>query len=224
MQLGLCARSEPAIPDGAEALAVALDVSHATAVDEFARTVVERFGRIDLWVNNAGILAPIGPLAEDDADEIREHVETNVLGVAYGSAAFARHVRSRPGRGVLVNVTSGAARTVYLGWAPYCASKAAVDMLTAVLAAEEQERGSGLEAHALSPGPVDTDMQALIRATPASVMPASDRFRSLHREGRLVTPDWVAAFILDLAARPAARRGDGVDSVRRRVPDPEQPE
>jgi benzil reductase ((S)-benzoin forming) len=221
MRLGLCARTRPPVPEGAEAVATSLDVTDGDALERFVSDVTERFGSIDLWVNNAGVLAPIGPLADDDPDAVRHHFEVNVLGVALGSATYARHVRGREGGGALVNISSGAATTVYVGWAPYCASKAAVDMLTAVVASEE--RDAGLAAYALSPGIVDTDMQALIRSTPASVLPASERFRRLQREGRFSSPEWVATFILE-HCRPGPREGEdapGGDAaaVRLRVPD-----
>ena len=108
-RLGLCGRNRPESPPGAEALVAALDVGDAAAVDRLADEVVARFGRIDLWVNNAGVLDPIGPLADADPTALERHVTTNVLGVMHGTAAFARHVRSRAGGGSLVNVSSGAA-------------------------------------------------------------------------------------------------------------------
>ena len=101
--LGLCARTEPDAPDaagaGPPALTAAVDVTDAAAVDRFAAAVVERFGRIDLWINNAGLLDPIGPLRDADPAEVGRNVEVNVTGVLLGSAAFARHVRTRPGGG-----------------------------------------------------------------------------------------------------------------------------
>ena len=202
-------------------VATALDVTDARAVERFGDDVAERLGPIDLWVNNAGVLAPVGPLAEADAGAVGQHLQVNVFGVALGSAVYARHVRGRDGGGVLVNLSSGAATSVYIGWAPYCASKAAVDMLTAVVASEERE--TGLAAYALSPGVVDTEMQALIRSTPSEVLPASDRFRRLRREGRFNSPEWVAAFILE-HCRPGSEGTPmgapvEVSSVRLRVPD-----
>jgi NAD(P)-dependent dehydrogenase (short-subunit alcohol dehydrogenase family) len=218
MRLGLCARSRPEPPEGSDSLAAIVDVKDPDAVERFARDVVARFGRIDLWVNNAGVLEPIGPLAETDPGQLRQNLEVNVLGVAYGTAAFARHVRDRAGEGLLINISSGAATTVYVGWAAYCASKAAVDMLTAVVASEE--RAAGLVAFALSPGVIDTDMQTLIRATPASVLPASDRFRAVYADGRFNSPEQVAEFILE---RFTTMSEDNVEDpiepawVRRRV-------
>jgi NAD(P)-dependent dehydrogenase (short-subunit alcohol dehydrogenase family) len=181
--LGLCARTAPVPPDGAAALSAAVDVTDPDAVDGFADAVVDRFGRIDLWINNAGVLEPIGPLADADPVALGRHVATNVLGVAYGTAAFVRHVRTRAGPGSLVNVSSGAATSPYRGWAAYCASKAAVEMLTEVVGLEEQ--GSGLAAYAVAPGVVDTDMQALIRGTSAAAFPDVERFRRLGEDGGL---------------------------------------
>jgi NAD(P)-dependent dehydrogenase (short-subunit alcohol dehydrogenase family) len=215
--LGLCARVRPDVPVGAHAVSRSVDVTDAVAVDRFAAEVAGTFGRIDLWVNNAGVLPPIGPLADADPSAVRRNIDVNVLGVAYGTAAFARHVRSRPGGGVLVNLSSGAATTPYEGWAAYCASKAAVDMITEVVATEE--RSSGLRAFALAPGVVDTDMQALVRSTPPDRFPEVERFHRLHAEGGLRSAARVARFVLDglWASGPGESGNDG--PVCRRVPD-----
>ncbi len=126
-------------------------------------------------------------------------------GVFYGSMWFARHVRGRHGRGVLVNISSGAATRPYQGWAPYCAAKAAVNQLTEVLAMEERDHG--LAAYAVSPGLVDTDMQGMIRASDERRFPEVARFRAAKLESAFNSPTWVADRLLDLAfgARPPAR-------------------
>ena len=221
MHLGLCARHRPVLAartrptahDGhvvsAEAPVVAaLDVTDRAALARFAAAVVTAFGRIDLWVNNAGLLGPIGPLAgtgpDDDtaarSAEIARTIEVNVTGVLNGTAVFAEHVRAREGTGTLVNISSGAATNPYEGWAAYCASKAAVDQLTRVVALEEARHG--LAAYAVSPGLVDTDMQAAIRATEPASFPQVDRFRRAATEHRFNSPAWVAQHILALAFGP----------------------
>jgi NAD(P)-dependent dehydrogenase (short-subunit alcohol dehydrogenase family) len=224
LMLGLCARHrpemvaatrprahdgvvEPAVPP----VCAAVDVTDADAVEQFAASVVERFGRVDLWVNNAGLLAPIGPLADAAPEELARHIEVNVTGVLLGSRWFARHVRQRGGGGVLVNISSGAARKPYMGWAAYCAAKAAVDLCSEVLALEG--RPHGLRAYAVAPGAVDTDMQAMIRDTDESDFPEVARFVELHARGAYNTPSWVADRVLDLAFGGAA-----VTQVRLRVP------
>lgn len=227
LHLALCARHRPDLVaatrprahDGRidppePPLCASVDVSVAGAVADFADAVVARFGRIDLWVNNAAVLGPVAPLAEADPEALVRHVEVNVTGVLLGSRAFARHVAARPGGGVLVNVSSGAARRPYRGWAAYCAGKAAVEMATEVLAAEAADAGTGLRAYAVAPGVVDTDMQAAVRAADPADFPDVEDFRALGRAGAFNSPAWVAERLLDLAFG-----GRPVDGVCLRVPD-----
>ena len=121
--------------------------------------------------NHVATRIPAGSFEPADA---RLHLEVNVLGVLHGSQAFVRHLHQRGGEGVLVNVSSGAAQKPYAGWSLYCAAKAAVERMTECIALEEAAQG--LRAHALAPGVIDTDMQRLIRATPAERFPEVDRF------------------------------------------------
>jgi benzil reductase ((S)-benzoin forming) len=180
-----------------------VDVTDADAVERLAESV----GPIDLWVNNAGVLGPIGPLGTLDPDEVAAHVAVNLVGVFNGTQAFIRH---RSPDGVLVNVSSGAATTPYEGWGPYCASKAGVEMLTEVVAAE-----SGIRAYAVSPGVIDTDMQAEIRALTPEQFPSVERFRQIKQRNAFNTPEWVAKHLLDVAF------GDTRPPLRWRVPDQE---
>ena len=203
LRLGLCARSAPALAPGPDVVAERLDVRDAEAVARFAAAVEARFGAIDLWINNAGLLEPIAPLRDVPVEAARTHLEVNVLGVRLGTQAFVRHLRRRGGEGVLVNVSSGAAQRPYAGWSVYCAGKAAVERLTECVALEEAEHG--LRAYAVAPGVVDTDMQALIRATPAERFPEAPRFALRKREGRFNSPRVVAEHLLAIAFDPKAR-------------------
>jgi NAD(P)-dependent dehydrogenase (short-subunit alcohol dehydrogenase family) len=181
-------------------MCAAVDVADYNALANFADDVIAHFGHIDLWVNNAGLLGPIAPLAEADPMELASVVDVNVVGVLNGSAVFADHVRRRSGTGVLVNLSSGAATKTYWGWAAYCASKAAVDQLTRVVALEEE--GNGLLAFSVYPGLVDTDMQAAIRAASEADFPDGPRFRRAKEENRFNSPAWVAEYLLALAFDP----------------------
>ncbi len=200
LSLGLCARHVPVV-DGiggdAATLRAAVDVTDRGGLADFTAAVVERFGRIDLWVNNAGLVVPIGPLADADPAAAARNVDVNVVGVMHGSALFARHVRSRPGGGVLLNISSGAAVTPYEGWGAYCASKAAVDQLTRVIALEE--RVHGLRAYAVAPGVVDTDMQASVRAADEKDFPEVARFVAIAASDSFNSPGWVAEHLLSIA-------------------------
>jgi len=214
MRLGLCARSRAVLSDGADVVARQLDVRDAAAVDRFAAEVEARFGRIDLWINNAGVLAPIAAMRRADVAEWDRNVEINVAGVFHGSRAYVHSLR-RLGPaglgGVLINVSSGAARRPYAGWSAYCAGKAAVDMLTRCIALEEA--AIGLRAHAVAPGIVDTRMQEQIRASTPDDFPEKARFVQLARDGKFSSPTWVAARLLDLAFDPDHRTDEVLVSL-----------
>lgn len=203
MRLGLCSRSAPALEDSERVLARQVDVTDEKAVEAFGAAVVERFGAIDLWINNAGVLEPIGPLRDADGEAFRRHIDVNVNGVFHGSRAYVRQVRARGGGGVLINISSGAGRNGYFGWSAYCAGKAAVDRMSECIALEEAD--VGLRVHAVAPGIIDTHMQELIRATPAERFPQVERFRKLKEDEAFSSPSFVAERMLELAFDPTRR-------------------
>jgi len=201
MQLGLCSRTKPALAEGPAVIAREVDVRAEGALEAFASELVERFGAIDLWINNAGVLAPIKPLRDVGVDEFRDHIDINLTGVFLGSRAYIRHVRGREGGGVLINISSGAAWGGYAGWSAYCAGKAGVALLTQCVALEEAE--AGLRAHAVAPGLVDTDMQAMIRSTSEEDFPSLERFIEAKQGDSFNTSAYVARHLLALAFDPS---------------------
>ncbi len=156
MSLGLCSRSAPALAASERVVAAKLDVSDESAVEAIAAEVVSRFGAIDLWVNNAGVLDPIAPVRDVSVADFRSHIDINLTGLFLGTRTFVRHLRKRGGEGVLINVSSGAAWKPYQGWGVYCAGKAGVERCTEVVAAAEE--ASGLRANSIAPGVIDPSM------------------------------------------------------------------
>ncbi len=203
MRLGLCARSAPALAAGDDVLSARFDITDEAAVDAFAASVAERFGPIDLWINNAGILDPIEPIRSTSVADFRKHIDINLTGVFLGTRAYARHRRSVGGGGVLINISSGAAWHGYAGWGAYCAGKGGVERLTDCIALEEAE--SGLRAHAIAPGVVDTDMQSLIRESTPEQFPQVERFRAMKRDDAFNSGRYVAEEVLAIAFDPARR-------------------
>lgn len=201
LKLGLCARTFDGLDADPSALRAQVDVCDGAAVERFAREVEDRLGPIDLWVNNAAVLEPVGPVRDLETEAVRAHLDTNVLGVFHGTRAYVRHLARVKRPGVLVNVSSGAAQRAIAGWGVYCASKAAVERMTEVVALEEGPRG--LRAHSVSPGVVDTDMQRTIRASSADRFPDVERFRAMERDGKFSSPEHVARCLLSLAFDPA---------------------
>jgi len=212
MKLGLYARSDSALPDSDDVLARRLDARDERGLQGFVAEVEERFGTIDLWVNNAGVLEPIAPLRDVEYRAFRDHIEINLGGVFLGTRAYVRHLHARGAAGgVLVNISSGAAWKAYRGWAAYCAGKAAVERMTQVVAEEEGPRG--LRAYSLAPGVVDTAMQEQIRACPPDRFPEVERFVELKRADGFNSPEFVARHLLAVAFDPDSRPDGVVVSV-----------
>lgn len=200
VRLALCARTEPTLPAGATGTTASVDVTDAGAVADWVDGAAAALGPLDLCIANAGILGPLGPLRADDPDAVAATFRTNVEGVAHTAAAYARHVRSRPGGGVLLGISSGAGRNPTAGWAPYAASKAAVDALC--LAVAEEEADAGLRVLAVAPGVVDTGMQEAIRASTPEAFPRHEQFVAMKRDGSFNGPAFVADHLLRLAFAP----------------------
>eukprot|EP00929_Paragymnodinium_shiwhaense_P056301 TRINITY_DN28180_c0_g1_i2.p1 TRINITY_DN28180_c0_g1~~TRINITY_DN28180_c0_g1_i2.p1 ORF type:complete len:319 (-),score=64.51 TRINITY_DN28180_c0_g1_i2:105-1061(-) len=123
-------------------------------------------------------------------------------GVFNGTKAFVQHVRAREGGGVLLNISSGAARKGYASWGAYCSGKGAVDRLTECVQMEEVS--SGLRAYAVAPGIVDTGMQERIRGLTAEEFPSVSKFLKVKHDNAFNTPEYVAQQLLTIAFDPAA--------------------
>ena len=197
-QVALLARSRDAVDRlageiGPQALALGCDVADAQAVQAAVGAVVARWGRLDVLINNAGVIDPIARLSEADPDAWGRAIDINLKGVFHGIRAAVPVMRGQ-GRGTVITVSSGAATNPLEGWSAYCSSKAGALMLTRALHLEEG--GHGIRALGLSPGTVATEMQVKIRAS--GVNPVSALDPSVH-----IPADWAARALLWMCG-PAA--------------------
>jgi len=140
---------------GVEALALAADVSKSADVERMVGAAVERFGRVDVLVNNAGLLGPRVRIEDYPEEEWRRVIDANLTGPYLVSKAVIPHV---PEGGSIVNVVSGVSVEGRPEWGAYSVSKFGVEGLTQILAAELEERG--IRANAVDPGGMRTDMRA----------------------------------------------------------------
>ena len=99
----------------------------------------------------------------------------------------------------ILHVSSGAGRGAYPGWSVYCATKAALDRHAEAVALDGDP---SVRACSLAPGVIDTDMQAEIRATPASRFPMKERFVQLKEGGGLTSPEDCARALVDYLLAP----------------------
>jgi len=166
------------------------DVTSTEDVDALIEDATDRFGRIDVLVNNAGI-APLASLEETDPSLFDALTAVNIRGVYYGCRA-AWPVMRKQGGGVIVNISSVLSTEVFPGFAAYSASKAWVNAWTKALA--QEGKPFGIRVFAVAPGAVET---RLLR----------DAFPEFPK-GQALDPDEVAG-IVHMVAQPGCRHASG---------------
>ena len=215
--VALLARSTSDIADlageiGEKAIAIPCDVARYTEVTAAVAQTKQSFGKVDVLINNAGTVAPIGHLQETDPEAWGHLIDVNVKGVMHGLHAVMPDMIAQ-GSGTIINISSGAAHGPVEGWTAYCSSKAAVYMLTR--ATDKESRDKGLRVLGLSPGTVATEMQREIKAS--GINPVSQLDWSDH-----IPPEWPARALLWMCTSDADDfLGDDVslrdEDIRRKV-------
>ena len=176
---------------GGRALAIQADSSDADAVRRAVSQTVEHFGRIDVLVNNAGVLA-IAPIEEFSLDDFDRTVAVNVRSVFVASQEAARHMTAG-GRIITIGSTN-AERMPFAGGSVYAMSKSAIVGLTRGMARDLGPRG--ITVNNVQPGPVDTDMNP-------ENSEFADSLKSLMAVGRYGRAEEIAAFVAYLAGPEA---------------------
>lgn len=203
-------REHEGVEGAGEVIGTSVDVRDRDAQQDLAQLAVERFGKLDLWINNAGIF-PEAPAVDIPVSQIQATLSINVEGVLYGAQAAASVMR--PG-GAIVNMASVAAVRVRRGRAAYCSSKAAVAHLTECLAVEFGDLG--IRVNAIAPGFVDTEMTRWVQDDPEALAKALDAI-PLHRLG---SPEEIVGpmlFLLSDSARYVTGHVLAVDGGSRHV-------
>jgi NAD(P)-dependent dehydrogenase (short-subunit alcohol dehydrogenase family) len=160
-----------------------VDVTRPEAVRRLMEGAVEAHGRIDVLVNNAGILTPRKPLVEVTDQEWDDSIAVNLTAVFLCTREALRHMIPRRS-GLIVNVSSGVANRAAPTWGPYAAAKWGVEGLTRLTA--EEVKDAGIRVVAVNPGRTRTGMRA-------AAYPEEDR-------SAVKTPEETARFFLALAS------------------------
>ena len=137
---------------GGKAIAVQADVSQASDVTRLFDETEQAFGGVDALVNNAGVMS-MTPIAETDDATFDRMFATNVRGTFLTLREAAKRLRDG---GRIVNFSTSATHLQLPGYATYCATKAAVEVFTSILAKEL--RGRSITVNAVAPGPVATEL------------------------------------------------------------------
>ncbi len=173
------------------------DVSKADQVDAMMAAVLENFGRLDVFVNNAGVGVhkEVVDLTEEDWDY---QVDVQLKGAFLCSRAAARQLVKQGDGGRIINIGSGAAANARIQAAPHCASKAAVVMLTKVMALELGKHG--ITVNCVSPGL--TDVSEVSRHGGATPEYVANHLTAMPL-GRLARPEDIANMVLFIASDQA---------------------
>jgi NAD(P)-dependent dehydrogenase (short-subunit alcohol dehydrogenase family) len=182
---------------GAEAEFIEADVRHEEEVKNLIEKTVNRFGRLDVAVNNAGTEGKVASIMEQTAETYSRIFDTNVLGVMWCLKHEMRAMREQKA-GSIVNLSSVAGHRGFPGASLYVASKHAVEGLTKSAALEAVE--FGVRVNSVAPGPIDTEMVNRFTGTPEN----KAALISGVPYNRMGQPEEVAAAILFLASPKAA--------------------
>ena len=193
---------------GRPVIALACDLVDAAATEAAVATAADELGPIDLLINNAGAVTPIGRLPNLDSQAWRRTVDVN-LGAAFTTSLAVLPGMMQRGAGWIVNVSSGAAAGPGMPYgSAYSVSKAALEALTRHMAAELE--GSGIRINAIRPGRVDTSMQDLLRDETVVGESLARKHQGWQASGELLPPAVPARLVLALCC---AERSGQVISV-----------
>ena len=180
--------------EGGKAVALSLDVTNAVSIPNIAKEIVDQFGRIDVLVNNAGIVRDqlLMRMKAEDWDAV---LATNLTSV-YGCCQSVLRAMLKQRSGRIINISSVVAQSGNAGQTNYAASKAGLIGFSKSLAREVASRG--LTVNVVAPGMIDTDMTAEIEGF------AREALLERIPMARLGLPDEVASVVCFLASDDAA--------------------
>lgn len=179
---------------GGKAMAVPTDVTDGAALEKLGRAAIDQFGRLDIWINNAGGSPLQMPLTELPRSEWDATLALNLTAI-WESSRIASELMEDGGR--IVNISSLAAETVIPGSGHYGAAKAGVNMLTRVFA---QELGPRIRVNCIMPGAVPTEIMMKAMKLSEEDLPRLEKMLRLPA-GRLGTPQDLGAATLYLCTR-----------------------
>jgi NADP-dependent 3-hydroxy acid dehydrogenase YdfG len=190
----LSALADRIVDAGGSSIAIELDVSDEAQASAFVRGAHEQLGRLDVLVNNAGVML-LGPVDGADTDEWRRMVDVNLLGLLYCTHAALPLMRAGGG-GDVVNVSSVAGRNARAGAAVYNLTKFGVTAFSEAL--RQEVLHSGVRVTCVEPGFVETELQAHNKSQ--VVLEGVERMR--EEIGEVLQPDDVAKAILYAVGQP----------------------
>ena len=161
-----------------------------------------------IFINNAGTLEPIGPTSSKSYSDLMKNMNTNYASPVLVLTEIIARFQAAACRKVIVNISSGAALKGQAGWSLYCAAKAGMENFIRSLALEQQVQPQPFIPINIDPGVIDTEMQALIRASSPSDFPDVGLFIQRKNHGLLKSAEEVAAAIIRILEQKSLSFGE----------------
>ncbi|MDO8189491.1 SDR family oxidoreductase [Conexibacter sp. JD483] len=185
---------------GAGLVGVAGDVAEPWTLERAAAVARERFGRLDAWVNNAGVPTE-GPFEQETLERLDRTLAVNLRAPLLGCQVAVKAFLESGTAGAIVNVSSIHARAGFPGWIAYDAAKGGIDALTRSVCVEFGARG--IRCNAVAPGAVLTAATGRVLAAAEDREALQRQWRELSPMGVVLTPDDVAAAVAYLLSADA---------------------
>ncbi len=194
---------------------ISIDLSDIKATHNTFKILLDEIKKLSIssitLINNAGRLGTISNLENISSTDISESIQLNTTTPLILSSLFINATKHLACKKQIISISSGAATKPYEGWSVYCTSKAAIDMMTKAIAAEQNELDNGVKCNAIYPGVVDTNMQTNIRKTEKKDFKSLQRFIDLKKNNELYTPKFVANSIYKIDVNNKLKNGDIID-------------
>ncbi|MGE7603646.1 (S)-benzoin forming benzil reductase [Peribacillus sp. NPDC097675] len=150
------------------------------------------------FINNAGVIDPIKTVGNLEQENIEVSMRVNFMAPVVLADAFINRTKDWKQKKVMVNISSGAAKNSYHGWAAYCSTKAGLEMFTRVAGLEQEKESYPMTLISFSPGVMDTQMQETIRSADEKDFSDRSKFHAYKDKGLLRSPEFVAEKLLHL--------------------------
>lgn len=194
---------------------VSVDLTDISAAEHIFENVLDQIKDSAVssltLINNAGRLGEIKHLEDLKPKDISKSIQLNVTSAFLLSNLFVEFGKDYSCSKKILNISSGAASSAYAGWSVYCASKAAIDMLTSTIAVEQKNKANPVFSYGIRPGVVDTEMQTQIRSTSAEDFENVEKFKELKQNDQLYKPEFVAQRIFDILSSDQMKSGETID-------------
>ncbi|MGR0121786.1 (S)-benzoin forming benzil reductase [Bacillus halotolerans] len=149
-------------------------------------------------INNAGVLAPIGPIEQNKTEDMIENLQVNLIAPMVITSYFVKHTKHIKTDKRIMNISSASAKYQLPSQSCYSTSKAGLDSFSKSISLEQADQLYPVKIAAVYPGVIDTRLQTEIRSVRKEDFPYVDQFIQLEKEGRLQSAEETARLLIDL--------------------------